>query len=176
MSAVIDGLLKQYEGGQISRRDLIVSLSAMALTSRTATAQSNNPPLPVQNLNHVTLNVTDVARSEVFYHRLFGMPTVFRQSNGAVPIMQLGTGPQFVALGGNANTTPRISHFCMTVSNFDPDRTMAILNEQGVEGGRVRMRDGEVPELYFTDPDGISVQLQDVSYCGGSGRLGENCS
>jgi MFS transporter, YNFM family, putative membrane transport protein len=31
------------------------------------------------------------------------------------------------------------------------------------------------PELYFNDPDNISIQIQDVSYCGGSGRLGEIC-
>ncbi len=31
------------------------------------------------------------------------------------------------------------------------------------------------PELYFTDPDGILIQLQDVSYCGGSGYLGDEC-
>ena len=32
------------------------------------------------------------------------------------------------------------------------------------------------PELYFVDPDGLSVQLQDTTYCGGSGPLGQNCS
>jgi hypothetical protein len=31
------------------------------------------------------------------------------------------------------------------------------------------------PELYFTDPDNIRIQIQDVSYCGGSGRLGQIC-
>ena len=31
------------------------------------------------------------------------------------------------------------------------------------------------PELYFTDPDGLLIQLQDVSYCGGSGVLGNMC-
>ena len=31
------------------------------------------------------------------------------------------------------------------------------------------------PELYFTDPDNIPIQIQDVSYCGGSGRLGQIC-
>ena len=31
------------------------------------------------------------------------------------------------------------------------------------------------PELYFTDPDGLLIQLQDVKYCGGSGVLGEVC-
>jgi len=34
---------------------------------------------------------------------------------------------------------------------------------------------GGTPELYFTDPDGIVMQLQDVSYCGGAGSLGEVC-
>ena len=37
------------------------------------------------------------------------------------------------------------------------------------------MREEEVPELTFFDPDGIMVQVQDVSYCGGSGVLGERC-
>src|SRR4029077_948862 len=32
------------------------------------------------------------------------------------------------------------------------------------------------PELYFGDPDGIVVQLQDVSYCGGAGVLGNVCA
>src|SRR5439155_690143 len=31
------------------------------------------------------------------------------------------------------------------------------------------------PELYFTDPDGIVVQLQDTRYCGGAGYLGDVC-
>ena len=35
--------------------------------------------------------------------------------------------------------------------------------------------EGGTPELYFTDPDGILLQLQDVSYCGGGGYLGNEC-
>ena len=30
--------------------------------------------------------------------------------------------------------------------------------------------------VYFTDPDGLLVQLQDVKYCGGGGVLGDMCS
>ena len=40
-------------------------------------------------------------------------------------------------------------------------------NRGGAEGG--------TPELYFTDPDGLPIQLQDVTYCGGGGYLGELC-
>ena len=31
------------------------------------------------------------------------------------------------------------------------------------------------PEFYFTDPDGLLIQLQDVKYCGGNGYLGNVC-
>jgi hypothetical protein len=31
------------------------------------------------------------------------------------------------------------------------------------------------PELYFSDPDGLSMQLQDTKYCGGGGYLGDVC-
>jgi len=31
------------------------------------------------------------------------------------------------------------------------------------------------PEVYFTDPDGILLQLQDNRYCGGNGYFGELC-
>ena len=42
--------------------------------------------------------------------------------------------------------------------------------------GRLRA-DSNPPseELTFRDPDNILVQLQDVSYCGGEGKLGERC-
>jgi len=31
------------------------------------------------------------------------------------------------------------------------------------------------PKLYFTDPDGILIQIKDLKYCGGSGKMGEVC-
>ena len=34
-------------------------------------------------------------------------------------------------------------------------------------------RRGDTEELYFDDPDGISVQIQDTKYRGGVGRLGD---
>jgi len=34
---------------------------------------------------------------------------------------------------------------------------------------------GGTQELFFTDPDGILMQIQDVTYCGGAGYLGEVC-
>lgn len=80
------------------------------------------------------------------------------------------------------------------MENFDPDKVMKTLADFGIrqrEGrgpagplksyvsmrmeNRGGAKDG-TPELYFTDPDGILMQIQDVSYCGGAGRMGEVCS
>lgn len=78
----------------------------------------------------------------------------------------------------------------MTVEDFNVEQILTVLADHGVtrndSGGpmtvRVRIRGLEnggakegTPELYLTDAEGIVVQLQDVSYCGGSGYLGNVC-
>ena len=87
-----------------------------------------------------------------------------------------------------------IAHACLTMEGFHPDKVLKTLADFGVKPRgdargpagplvsyvSMRMEDrggakGGTPELYFTDPDGIVMQLQDVSYCGGSGSLGEVC-
>jgi catechol 2,3-dioxygenase-like lactoylglutathione lyase family enzyme len=137
----------------------------------------------------MTLSVGDPKRSLEFYQGLFGMPIQARQ--GATTILRIGAGPQFMAIGSAAaGVAPHINHYCLTVEGFNVDRIIATLGEHGITkadtGGpmkvRVRMRGPEAggakegtPELYFGDPDGIVVQLQDPSYCGGAGRLGNVC-
>ena len=115
---------------------------------------------------------------------------------GALPLLRVGSGNQFLALAGGA-AGPQgafIHHVCLTVDAFDPDRILGVLEDYGVtpRGGArdpvgplksyviMRMENrggasGGTPELYFTDPDGILIQLQDSSYCGGAGYLGGVC-
>ena len=78
------------------------------------------------------------------------------------------------------------------MDGFDPEKILKSLEEYGIKPrgntpgpagplkSYVTMRmenrggaPGGTPELYFTDPDGILIQLQDVKYCGGGGYLGE---
>jgi len=87
-----------------------------------------------------------------------------------------------------------INHVCMRMEGFNPDKVLKTLAEFGVTprdsatgpvgplksyvSMRMENRGGAkegTPELYFTDPDGILLQLQDVSYCGGAGVFGEVC-
>jgi hypothetical protein len=82
----------------------------------------------------------------------------------------------------------------LSLANFDVERIQSALEDHGITPrgtgpGRsgpllhwisLRMpnRGGApegTPELYFSDPDGLSIQLQDVAYCGGGGYLGGVC-
>jgi catechol 2,3-dioxygenase-like lactoylglutathione lyase family enzyme len=152
---------------------------------------SSRPRLVTRDMNHVTLAVGDPKRSLNFYQRVFGLPIVAVQ--GSTPILRVGAGPAFIALNGAGTRKPGIHHVCVTIDDFDADRVMTILAEIGIRKAdgadagpltaRVRIRGPETggaregtPELYMTDPDGITIQLQDARYCGGSGRRGEVCT
>ena len=174
--------------GRVTRRAFLGSMAAVA-AAPSIFAQGSRPPLPGTSLNHMTLSVTDIGRSLEFYQGLFGMPIAARQAGTLV--LRIGDGPQFLALsGGNANASRSINHLCLTIDDFDADRVVRILGEHGVmpaSGGgamRVRIRQrgeefggapGGTPELYFGDPDGVVVQIQDSTYCGGKGVLREVC-
>jgi len=197
MASEIDRLTAAFKNRQISRRTFLASLAALAVagydTGEFANAAENSAssmlaPIPVQSINHMTLSVSDPAASLAWYQGLFGLPIAARQ--GDTIVLQIGDGPQFMALGGSASDNPRITHYCLAVDNFDDERIVQILADNGVAAAgqsgamqsRVRMRGEEfggatagTPELYFGDPDGIVVQLQDSSYCGGAGLLGEDC-
>ncbi len=185
MSDVIEGLVRRFEGGGMTRRELVVALSALVVArsapASAPAAQANAAPIPVTTLNHVTLTVSDVQRSVEFYQRVLGLPLVTTQgterdwSAAAVPVLGIGDGPQFIAFGQGA--TPSINHYCLGMEGFDAAEVVDRLAAHGITA-RVRMRaDSDPPaeELMFNDPDGIAVQIQDVSYCGGSGVLGDLC-
>ncbi len=174
---------------ELTRRSLLSSFGYLA-ASRAIFAQAA-PPIRVRSLNHMTLAVADIPKSQAFYQGLYGLPVQARQAETI--ILRVGSGPQNVVLRKvTANAKPGIHHFCMTVENFNPSRILQTLAAHGVTKTeaaateplkawvRVSHEDAGgakegTPELYFTDPDGIVVQLQDTTYCGGAGRLGNVC-
>jgi catechol 2,3-dioxygenase-like lactoylglutathione lyase family enzyme len=178
----------------IDRRSFLASLPALAMTPRVL-AQA--PPLPtfrVNGLSQITLTVSDVKRSLDFYQGLFGMPVQARQ--GSAVLLRIGNGPRFLALRQAATgERPSISALGFGVQNFSIDRAMETLAAHGITAAppnadkpgpkqalvRVRRQneggspDGSTRDLFVADPSGIVFQLHDVSYCGGSGALGNTC-
>src|SRR5215467_1775449 len=70
MESKIAQLVGQYEGGRITRRELIRSLSllvgSVGLPS-ISTAQPSAHPLKATGVNHISYVVTDYARTRDFY-------------------------------------------------------------------------------------------------------------
>ena len=170
MSHSLDQLLQQYESGHISRRDLLGTLALLVAAPRAASAATQTGPIgAVKQMNHVTVFVPNVQKSVEFYQSLFGMPILTRQDPG----INLSTGQGFYGIypAPAGATTGSVNHVCFGMENFDADAVLKQLVDRGIKGN-IRLR-GDTKELYFTDPDGIRVQLQDVKYKGGTGPLGD---
>jgi catechol 2,3-dioxygenase-like lactoylglutathione lyase family enzyme len=155
----------------MNRRELLRSLPALAVAPRLF-AQASKPTIPAKALNQFTLLVSDVKRSIDFYQGLFGMPIQTRQ--GPTVLMRIGNGPQFMAIAPAGSNPPSIAPIVgISVENFNSDRLAGVLMQHGVTA-RITKR-GSTPELFFNDPDGLTIQLTDPKYCGGTGALGEVC-
>jgi catechol 2,3-dioxygenase-like lactoylglutathione lyase family enzyme len=152
----------------------------------------------LKGYSHMTVFANDPAKSNAFYKNVFGLGIRSYQGPTA-PTLAAGPGVEFLMFtgGGRAGAPARpasINHFCVTVENFKPDDILKTLDTFGIKpresqtgpvgpmrhyiSMRMENRGGAkegTPELYFTDPDGLLVQLQDVKYCGGSGFLGDAC-
>ena len=179
----------------IDRRSFLAALPALAMSPRLAAQVAARAPFRVNGLSQITLTVSDVKRSLEFYQGLFGMPVQARQ--GSTVLLRIGNGPRFLALRPAASgERPSISALGFGVHDFSVDRVVQALASHGFSTAPstadkpgpkqvlVRARpqseggspDGSTRDLFAADPSGIVFQLHDVSYCGGSGALGNVCS
>ncbi|MFK7863024.1 MAG: VOC family protein [Pseudohongiellaceae bacterium] len=149
------------------------------------------------DLSHFTTFVANKDRANDFYTRTFDKQ--FQAYQGAsFPLIGVGDGLQFLMYVGGKDQSPptqagRIDHACFNMNNFSVSHILDALTQLGLtarpENGEtqplmhwVSMRmparggvEGGTPEVYFSDPDGIRIQLQDQAYCGGGGYLGDSC-
>jgi catechol 2,3-dioxygenase-like lactoylglutathione lyase family enzyme len=147
--------------------------------------------LAVRDMSHFTI----AAPSARFYADVFGMPVQAMQAT--TPAYGVGPGVHFLMFtgGGGRGAAParaNIDHACLSLDNFVPETVTKALTDYGLKPGarsdgalvtyislRLENRGGApgtgTPELYFTDPDGLAIQLQDTKYCGGGGYLGDVC-
>ena len=148
--------------------------------------------LVLRGLSHLTINVPDPARTTAFFQQMFGLDVQTFQAEA--PVLGVGPGVHFLLfIGLGRAAAAAINHACLTVEDFHVQRIQSILESHGVTprgeprvavplrhwvSMRMPNRGGApegTPELYFSDPDGIAIQLQDVTYCGGGGYLGGVC-
>jgi len=154
MTDPVTSLLDSYDRGTLSRRGLLGALLPLLA------AASPSDTISIKTLNHVSLSVTDIEKSQKFYQDIFGNAVVSKQGAG----VNLAAGPaSFFGLYKMGQLPPQIHHFCLGIEGT-VETAAAVLEKHNVKP-TIRDRDG-VKELYFRDPDNLQVQLQSADYRG----------
>ena len=177
---ILCGAMKSEHG--LTRRGLLASVAGL-IVARRAIAQPGAAPIPVRGLNHLHLTVSNLQRSLEFYQRVLGMPLAGMQGVEAdwqkpvVPMLAIGSGPEFISFSQGKAAWAAVTGSITSGSAWTASsRTRG----QGARESRHQeqrpMRADSTPpvaELKFTNPDNVTVQIQDTLYCGGSGALGQ---
>jgi catechol 2,3-dioxygenase-like lactoylglutathione lyase family enzyme len=160
-------MIADFEHGRISRRQLVATLaglgaalasgqSARSQQTDESTGQSpgqegerqNGPTFKATGLDHIALDVTDVARSREFYEKHLGLRTV----RGDDRALFMGADRDFFLTLFRADE-PRMHHYCYSIENYNADEAVQKLADAGQRPQRTGNR------VYFPDPDGLTVQV-----------------
>lgn len=112
----------------------------------------------LNSLNHLTLAVSDLARSIEFYHQLLGLKLHARWDNGAY----LTCGELWLCLSADAQrqyvppTQSDYTHYAFSVDACDFARFVTRLEQAGVVSWKANKSEGD--SWYFLDPDGHKLE------------------
>lgn len=151
-------MLADFERGKLSRRQLALSLAALATGAQAAPKATG---LRAVSINHISVRVPDIQRTSKFYQEFFGMP--LKEKSAAIHI--LGVGDSFFGVEQGVEPadrkTARLDHFDFGIANFNAGEARAKLKARNLKP------DSDSEESFkFRDPDGFLVQLNATNYVG----------
>jgi len=117
-----------------------------------------------QGILHVTIPVSNLERSRVFYTEILGLEFVAQAPKENPHFVFLKTGPDYVILGREASRErfSDIIHHAFMVDGDAYDATVAELKAKGVDVFREDERTEGVftgRSAYFHDPDGNALEV-----------------
>jgi catechol 2,3-dioxygenase-like lactoylglutathione lyase family enzyme len=152
MEAIISNLLSRFEKGVLSRRGLIQGLTMLAAASGAAQAQAPQAGIKAANIDHMSIQVSDLPRSIGFYQRMFGLTIVSEDKPNE--IVRLGMGTRALVSLHHKSPAGVVDHFAIGVENFNRE---AVTRELKLRGATPE--DNLDAGFHIVDPEGISVQI-----------------
>jgi catechol 2,3-dioxygenase-like lactoylglutathione lyase family enzyme len=146
MENVISNLVKRFERGSLTRRELVQSLAMLLAASRSASAAG----FQCSGVDHVSIGVSNLQKSAAFYQTAFGLP-VLNQPGADTLRLKVGSGYLVLRQGMNPG---RVDHFAFGVTNFNKDAVTQDLKQRGMIP-----QEDRITGFYVKDPDGFPVQL-----------------
>jgi catechol 2,3-dioxygenase-like lactoylglutathione lyase family enzyme len=186
MEAIVRKLVAAFEGGQLSRRDLVKRLTATALalggagTARplaaSADSSSKLDSFSTVALDHISFSVSDYGRSRDFYSDLMGWEVLDDDGERSAELAMGDIGRIIIRNSRTPFTgtpTAVVDHIAWQIADWDADAVAAELARRGIENlGRDRGLGPGVPvdpdseegrrgydSYIFVDPDGWRVQV-----------------
>ena len=152
MEAIISDLVNRFEKGALSRRGLIRGLAMLTAAGGAASlAQGQGAGLKGTKIDHISIQVTDLARSVAFYEKTFGLTILSEDKPNE--IARLGAGKIIVSLH-HKSPTGLVDHFAIGVENFNKEsvtkqlKDLGLTPEENLDAG-----------FHIKDPEGMSVQI-----------------
>lgn len=152
MELVISDLIDRFERGALSRRELIRGLALLSAGGAVAEAQPRPAATQGAHIDHVSIQVRDLARSTAFYQEMFGLTLVSEDKPNE--IVRLGVEKSVIVSLHHKAPTGLVDHFAIGVRNFNKDAVTRTLKEHGAEPS-----DNLDAGFHIVDPEGISVQI-----------------
>jgi len=157
MEHIISSLLREYEHGRVTRRQLIRTL-ALAATATSTVGTAEAAPANAVSINHVSMQVADYTKTRDFYAGLLGMK--ISDDDGKTQC-RLTFGDN-ILIPRNASSRPGgkpgVDHIAYTLANWDSDKSVkpAVEAELKRRGLNIRVTEGS---FHVQDPDGFEVQM-----------------
>jgi len=156
MIQTIEKMLRDFECGKLTRRQLAVTLATLVAGAQTTPQEKG---LRAVSLNHVTVKVPDLHRTSKFYQEFFSMP--LKQQSATTHI--LGVGNSFFGIEqDDGKGTGHLDHFDFGIANFNADEARAKLTKLNLKFDGSNSKES----FKFHDPDGFQVQVNGPDYVG----------
>jgi catechol 2,3-dioxygenase-like lactoylglutathione lyase family enzyme len=151
MHAVIDELVTRFDQGTLSRRDLLQGLTALAAAGGATQAAAQTTPFNATRIDHISVQVTDMARSVAFYEKIFGLKILSEDKENE--IVRMGVTRIIVSLHRKA-PVGIVDHFAIAIDDFDREAVTAELAKHGLTAEQ-NLDYG----FFVRDPEGVPVQI-----------------
>ena len=151
MNSVVDDLVSRFDQGTLSRRQLIQGLTALAAAGGAAGTMAQTTPFKSTRIDHISIQVTDMARSVAFYEKIFGLKVLNEDKENE--IVRMGVTRIIVSLHRKP-PVGIVDHFAIAIDDFDREAVTAELAKHGLTPQQ-NLDYG----FFVRDPEGVPVQI-----------------
>lgn len=152
MNHAIDNLVKQFEKGSLTRRQLVQALLLIAASPALAQQGPVGAFRPT-GIDHVQITVTDLKVTQQFYEKLFGVATT--SPNPTQLSLKLGSAGNTISVHSESGPIKPIDHFGIAVEDFSTEAALATVKR--VAPGFKSDINGN--SVFVIGPDGVRIQI-----------------